>query len=87
MYLPVTGDDLFHKHRDGCGNIANHIHIVGVTEQQPLYDGNSEEPYAWICDIDMIWEGSDETYTYPDVELEDPDDWDAAKEYVVSQVR
>ena len=86
MYLPITGDDLFYKHRDGCGDVRNHYTVVGVTITEEIYEDGSEEPVLYICDIDMIWHGRDGTYTFPECELKDPDDWDTASEWIASQV-
>lgn len=90
MYLPITGDDLFYKHRDGCGDIRNHIIIVSITEQYRVTDEFGHTTY--VCYVDMQWDGHGSndagiTYTYSDAELEDPDDIDGAVEYIVEQVK
>lgn len=89
MYLPITADDLFYKDRDFCGDIRNHIIIVDVVEEEEIDNGDGQPP-TYRCSVDMRWKGDDSddgtVYTYPDAELEDPDDWDAAVEWIASQV-
>lgn len=87
MYNPFDGAELFEKHRDGCGDISNHVIIADVEVTEEIQEEGSDEPILYICTVYMTWLDGDGTiYEYPECELEDPDDYDEAQRFVIDQI-
>jgi len=92
MYNYFDPDVLMYKHRDNCGEISNHIDVVDVVVTETDFGDyeepgdNFNEPLTYICEVHMRWNGDGEVYVYPEYETEDPDDWDAAKDFILEQV-